>query len=191
LENSALFVKVRPRADRCDAPASFLFVLVVGLVVATTAQAEAGASQATGNAPKVDLGRLLKLPDSYAKPTESRRGMGRSEWEVRFESVRLELAESQAALEAAQTELGNAAGDSSQWSVAAPGTSPNPENTPLSYKLRQEIRRNREIIERSEKKLRSLEIEADLAEVPANWRATHIRTDAKELSVGDAKTTVR
>jgi hypothetical protein len=191
LENSALFVKVRPRADRCDAPASFLFFLVVGLVVATTAQAEAGASQATGNAPKVDLGRLLKLPDSYAKPTESRRGMGRSEWEVRFESVRLELAESQAALEAAQTELGNAAGDSSQWSVAAPGTSPNPENTPLSYKLRQEIRRNREIIERSEKKLRSLEIEADLAEVPANWRATHIRTDAKELSVGDAKTTVR
>jgi len=191
LENSALFVKVRPRADRCDAPASFLFVLVVGLVVATTAQAEAGASQATGNAPKVDLGRLLKLPDSYAKPTESRRGMGRSEWEVRFESVRLELAESQAALEAAQTELGNAAGDSSQWSVAAPGTSPNPENTPLSYKLRQEIRRNREIIERNEKKLRSLEIEADLAEVPANWRATHIRTDAKELSVGDAKTTVR
>jgi len=191
LENSALFVKVRPRADRCDAPASFLFFLVVGLVVATTAQAEAGASQATGNAPKVDLGRLLKLPDSYAKPTESRRGMGRSEWEVRFESVRLELAESQAALEAAQTELGNAAGDSSQWSVAAPGTSPNPENTPLSYKLRQEIRRNREIIERNEKKLRSLEIEADLAEVPANWRATHIRTDAKELSVGDAKTTVR
>jgi hypothetical protein len=191
LENSALFVKVRPRADRCDAPASFLFVLVAGLVVATAAQAEAGASQATGNAPKVDLGRLLKLPDSYAKPTESRRGMGRSEWEVRFESVRLELAESQAALEAAQTELGNAAGDSSQWSVAAPGTSPNPENTPLSYKLRQEIRRNREIIERSEKKLRSLEIEADLAEVPANWRATHIRTDAKELSVGDAKTTVR
>ena len=191
MENSALFVKVRPRADRCDAPASFLFFLVVGLVVATTAQAEAGASQATGNAPKVDLGRLLKLPDSYAKPTESRRGMGRSEWEVRFESVRLELAESQAALEAAQTELGNAAGDSSQWSVAAPGTSPNPENTPLSYKLRQEIRRNREIIERSEKKLRSLEIEADLAEVPANWRATHIRTEAKELSVGDAKTTVR
>jgi hypothetical protein len=168
-----------------------LFVLAVWLVVATTAQAEAGASQATGNAPKVDLGRLLKLPDSYAKPAESRRGMGRPEWEVRFESVRLELAESHAALEAAQTELGNAAGDSSQWSVAAPGTSPNPENTPLSYKLRQEIRRNREIIERNEKKLRSLEIEADLAEVPANWRATHIRTEAKELSVGDAKTTVR
>ena len=191
MENSALIVKVRPRARRGYAPASFLFVLAVWLVVATTAQAEAGASQATGNAPKVDLGRLLKLPDSYAKPAESRRGMGRPEWEVRFESVRLELAESHAALEAAQTELGNAAGDSSQWSVAAPGTSPNPENTPLSYKLRQEIRRNREIIERNQKKLRSLEIEADLAEVPANWRATYIRTEAKELSVGDAKTTVR
>ena len=191
MENSALIVKVRPRARRSYAPASFLFVLAVWLVVAMTAQAEAGGAQATGNAPKVDLGRLLKLPDSYAKPAESRRGMGRPEWEVRFESVRLELAESHAALEAAQTELGNAAGDSSQWSVAAPGTSPNPENTPLSYKLRQEIRRNREIIERNQKKLRSLEIEADLAEVPANWRATYIRTEAKELSVGDAKTTVR
>ena len=191
MENSALIVKVRPRARRGYAPASFLFVLAVWLVVAMTAQAEAGGAQATGNAPKVDLGRLLKLPDSYAKPAESRRGMGRPEWEVRFESVRLELAESHAALEAAQTELGNAAGDSSQWSVAAPGTSPNPENTPLSYKLRQEIRRNREIIERNQKKLRSLEIEADLAEVPANWRATYIRTEAKELSVGDAKTTVR
>lgn len=191
MENSAPIVKVRPRARRGYAPASFLVVLAVWLVVAMTAQAEAGGAQATGNAPKVDLGRLLKLPDSYAKPAESRRGMGRPEWEVRFESVRLELAESHAALEAAQTELGNAAGDSSQWSVAAPGTSPNPENTPLSYKLRQEIRRNREIIERNQKKLRSLEIEADLAEVPANWRATYIRTEAKELSVGDAKTTVR
>ena len=116
--------------------------------------------------------------------------MGQGEWEARFETVRLDLVAARTALDAAQKELASASGDSSQWSVAAPGTSPNPENTPLSYKLRQDIRRHREAIERAEKKLRSLEIEADLAEVPQEWRATHIDGGARELSVGDAETAI-
>ena len=132
------------------------------------------AKPASTGAPKVDLGRLLKLPDSYAKPAENRRGMGQVEWEGRFEAVRIDLQTAEIALETAQQELGEQAGDSSQWSVAAPGTNPNPENTPMSYKLRQEIRRQRESIERAERKLRDLEIEADLAEVPVEWRARHI-----------------
>ena len=132
---------------------------------------EPAAGSATKSAPTVDLGRLLKLPDSYQQPTENRRGMGQSKWESRFELVRLDLDTAQTALDSAQQELGEVAGDSSQWSVAAPGTTPNPENTPLSYKLRQEIRRQREEVERAERKLRSLEIEADLAEVPDEWRA--------------------
>lgn len=155
------------------------------------AASEAGTAANANSTPKVDLGRLLKLPDSYGKPVESRRGMGQAEWEARFERVRTDLVEARNALEVAQTELGNAAGDSSQWSVAAPGTTPNPENTPLSYKLRQEIRRHRESIEGAEKQLRGLEIEADLAEVPVEWRATHIGDAAKELAVGDAATAIR
>ncbi len=77
-------------------------------------------------------------------------------------------------------DLGEVAGDSGQWSVAAPGTTPNPENTPLSYKLRQEIRRQREEVERAERRLRALEIEADLAEVPAEWRAPDVGRRPKD-----------
>jgi hypothetical protein len=134
----------------------------------------------TQKAPNVDLGRLLKLPDSYQQPTESRRGMGQSEWDSRFEVVQLVLNSAQLALEKAQTDLGEVAGDSGQWSVAAPGTTPNPENTPLSYKLRQEIRRQREEVERAERQLRALEIEADLAEVPAEWRAPDVGRRPKD-----------
>ncbi|MDP6980461.1 MAG: hypothetical protein QF570_17990 [Myxococcota bacterium] len=139
-------------------------------------QADGAAPADAPPKPKVDLGRLLQLPDSYQKPVESRRGIGQAEWQRRFETVRLELLGAQTALQKAKAELGAAATDSSQWSVAAPGTAPNPENTPLSYKLRQEIRRQRENVKRSEKQLRALEIEADLAEVPLAWRVPHIAT---------------
>jgi len=136
--------------------------------------------------PQVDLGRLLKLPDSYNQPLESRRGKGQADWQRRFETVRLDLLSAEVALGKAKTELGEAATDSSQWAVAAPGTAPNPENTPLSYKLRQEIRRQRENLKRAERQLRSLEIEADLAEVPLSWRAREIdssRDHRGELSI--------
>lgn len=135
---------------------------------------DASTVQRTDNRPKVDLGRLLRLPDSYRQSSGNRRGVKRAEWENRFEIVRLDLSSSVQALAKAQSDLAEAADGSSAWAVAAPGATPNPENTPLSYKLRQEIRRQRELIERSERKLRSLEIEADLADVPQQWRATAI-----------------
>ena len=189
MEISDLTVIVR---DHVLAVAAAIALLCCPFVATAESEPEAVKSaSAPKPMPQVDLGRLLKLPDSYAKPVESRRGMGQAEWEGRFERVRLDLAEAQGALQLAQTELSNTAGDSSQWSVAAPGTSPNPENTPLSYKLRQDIRRHREAIERADKKLRGLEIEADLADVPVEWRATHIGTAAKELAIGDAATTIR
>lgn len=127
--------------------------------------------KADNERPKIELGRLLKLPDSYRPPSANRRGVDRSKWEKRFEGVRLELSTAVQALATAQTELGEAADESSAWAVAAPGGIPNPENTPLSYKLRQEIRRQRELVERAERLLLALEIEADLADVPDQWRA--------------------
>ncbi len=175
----------RMRAAGIAIPAlAFALALLSGSVGATEPPATAPEEQppAEGTAPagtakpKVDLGRLLKLPDSYQQPIESRRGQGQAEWQRRFETVRLDLLGAQNALQKAKAELGEAATDSSQWSVAAPGTAPNPENTPLSYKLRQEIRRQRENVKHSEKLLRALEIEADLAEVPVAWRAPHIAT---------------
>ncbi len=167
-------------------------VFVLGLVLAWLATSPVAADDpasppSDGAAkPKVDLGRLLKLPDSYQRPVESRRGKGQAEWQSRFETVRLDLVSAETALAKAKADLDAAATDSSQWAVAAPGTAPNPENTPLSYKLRQEIRRQRENLKRAERQLRALEIEADLAEVPQSWRATHIgsSTDSRgEISI--------
>jgi hypothetical protein len=162
--------------------------LVCFLAMNIEAAAFAEGAPRAGAPPKVDLGRLLQLPDSYQQASESRRGLTRSQWEGRFERTRLEWNTAQEALETAKTELEGAAGDSGQWSVAAPGTSPNPENTPLSYKLRQEIRRQREAVERTERLLRDLEIEANLAEVPADWRVPDVgqKTDG---SVTDGHTT--
>ncbi len=174
------------RTVRCTGRLVLLFVaraVATGTIALAVAVLGSGASAAAAEGPppdevspsetrpKVDLGRLLKLPDSYSQPIESRRGRGQAEWRARFETVRFDLLAAQTALEKAKTELAAAATDSSQWAVAAPGTAPNPENTPLSYKLRQEIRGQREAVEAAERKLRALEIEADLAEVPREWRA--------------------
>jgi hypothetical protein len=67
-------------------------------------------------------------------------------------------------------------GGSSQWSVAPPGTT-GPSNTstsPLSFRLRQQLRGDRDSIESAEKAMRELRIEADLAGVPENWRSAAV-----------------
>ena len=48
----------------------------------------------------------------------------------------------------------------------------------MSYKLRQDIRRQREDVGRAERRLRELEVEASLAGVPAEWRAAPAHEDA-------------
>jgi hypothetical protein len=41
---------------------------------------------------------------------------------------------------------------------------------PLDYRIRQTIKRHREEIKRLERQLRELEVEANLAAVPEDWR---------------------
>jgi hypothetical protein len=79
------------------------------------------------------------------------------------------LAGAKAALTKAQQELERTASDTGQWAVSAPGSS-DPQNSPVSYKLRTEIRDQRENVQTYERALRQLEIEADLKEVPLDWR---------------------
>jgi hypothetical protein len=119
----------------------------------------------------VDLDRLLKLPSSYNQPTANRAGADKAEWQSRFGRVQGDLDEAKGALAQAQEDLGKTASETGSYSVAAPGTTPNPENTPLSYKLRQEIRRQRERVDDAEHQLRLLQVQADLAGVPPNWRS--------------------
>ena len=70
----------------------------------------------------------------------------------------------------AQSELEALAHKTENWQMAAPGAQPTAENSPVSYKLRQDIRQYREDVGRAERRLRELEVEASLAGVPAEWR---------------------
>lgn len=124
--------------------------------------------------PKVSLDRLFKLPSNT--PEVSKReertvaGATRGEWEERFLRARTDLAEAQISLKTAQKELEEMAAKADAWQLTAPGAQVTPENSPVSFKLRQDIRGYREDIERYEAALTELRIEANLAGVPAAWQ---------------------
>jgi hypothetical protein len=126
--------------------------------------------------PVIELDRLLKLPDSLEIAPETRGGTTKAEWRARFQSAREELAAARADLAKSQAKLEEMAGGTSAWKMGAPGlgaidTSAT-KDAPLDYNLSNEMRRNREEVERSERRLTELEIEANLAGVPADWLGT-------------------
>jgi len=171
---------LRSRPGRAALTAAALLGLAVGQPVA--AQGDAGADgDARGDAdaaerdalpPSVGLERLLRLPDSYSGGAVTRGGATRSEWRERFAEVRQTIAEAKGDLAETQERLEQAAGDGSQWTASAPGLSSpsDPNNTTVSYKLRQQLREQRERVEEAEALLLDLQVRADLAEVPADWR---------------------
>ena len=134
----------------------------------------AGAGPAVGAdpPPPVELDQLLRIP--RATPVENLRhgGATRSEWQARFAESQENLDQARAALAAARTELEGLAGEQGNWQMAAPGMPQGAsENSPVSYRLLQEIRRQREEVVRFERRLRDLRIEANLAGVPDEWLA--------------------
>ena len=134
--------------------------------------AGAGWAAAADERPAVDLDRLLRLPPSGQALQQDPRpgGATRSQWRARFSEARADLDDAREALAAAQKELEELAGDSSTWQVAVPGASANSsENSPISFRLVQEIRRQREEVEHSQRRLRELAVEANLAGVPEEW----------------------
>jgi hypothetical protein len=66
------------------------------------------------------------------------------------------------------------------WQLTAPGAQVTPENSPVSFKLRQDIRRFREDIERYEGALTELRIEANLAGVPAAWQQPEAQSNEQQ-----------
>lgn len=118
--------------------------------------------------PSIGLDRLLKLPKSFEDQGDRRGGANEDMWRTRFETAREKLADSKRALAKAKAELSDTAGEGGGWNVSAPGGKG--EISPLSYKLRQEIRRETENSERYGRELRDLEIEANLSSVPKGWR---------------------
>ena len=129
-----------------------------------------GARSQGQSPPPVELD-ALQLPAAVEAPREQIGGAPKSQWRSRFASARAELQAAQTGLEASQKKLGEVAEGSEAWQIAPPGAGPKgASEAPVDYALRQEVRRQREDLTRSEKNLRELTIEADLAGVPADWR---------------------
>jgi hypothetical protein len=115
------------------------------------------------------LDRLLRLPEGADYGGDERRGgRTRAQWASRFGGLRRALEEERRGLEAAQRERERIAGSVDQWLLGPPGATR--ENAPLDFRLRQEVARHRDEIERLEKDLKELEVEANLANVPPEWR---------------------
>jgi hypothetical protein len=155
-------------------------LLALGLSAASPAAAEepvapepAGGSAPTPAGPVapsgVALDQLLTLPSDRSYAVEKKGGLTRGEWRTRYGEVRGELAKERAAYGETQAKLEDAAGG--QWSVnPIPGAEQDTSRNPVDFQLRTQLRRHREEIDRLERKLRQLDIEANLAGVPEEWR---------------------
>src|SRR5262249_21133275 len=121
-------------------------------------------------APPVAYDALFRLPaDTHSRPGEGT-AIDRKRWEERFAEVHADLDGAREKLAKAQADLEALAHKTDSWQRAAPGAQRSAENSPVSYKLRRDIRGYREDIGRAERRLRELEVEASLAGVPAEWR---------------------
>jgi len=146
------------------------------LGAALLAGAASAADPALGDA--VPLGQLLKLPAGapVGASIEKRGGSTRAEWEQRFRKVRADHEQAETRLAATRAELEKKAASEGggQWRVSAPGLGgigPSEGNeSPLDYRLTQELRRNRDELAHSERRIQDLEVEANLAGVPPEWR---------------------
>jgi len=132
-----------------------------------TAPGSAEIDAAPGSA--VGLDQLLRLPDDFEADVDRRGGATASEWRARFAGARDEIDQAKRKLEDVEKELGQISGSSTAWQVSAPGST-DPQTSPLSLRLRQEVRDQRAAIDDAERRLRALDVEADLAAVPVDWR---------------------
>ena len=142
--------------------------------------AGAAADEAADPPKVISLDQLMKLPDSLQVETLRRGSYTRAEWHARFIAAEGEVLAAEAAVEEAMGEVEELAGQTSNWKMASPladvGASEE-DNAPLNYGLKQKIRRGRIEVERSERALLELEIEANLASVPEEWRRPPVIAD--------------
>jgi hypothetical protein len=118
----------------------------------------------------------MKLPP--AAPTDAqiarKGGDTKPEWQARFRSAREAVAEADRELEEVRDELEELAGDGSSWKMSAPGIGSveDPTNAPMNYQLNRRLKTKREESLRTRQALRDLEVEANLAGLPEEWRHT-------------------
>lgn len=122
------------------------------------------------SAPAVGLDSLLRLPPSATPGAEARAGGAtRQDWEQRFATARGDVEAARQAIDKSQQELGKMARGNENWQMSAPGAPAGSETSPMSYRLRQELRRQRDELASAERRLTELEVEAKLAGVPEEW----------------------
>jgi hypothetical protein len=167
-----------------SAPRSQLVFALLVLVALLAPAGGWGQSEGTPPTGKVGIDQLLKLPETLEFDVERRGGQTRSEWRARFDEARQSVADAREGLAQAQQRLATVAGRNDNWNMAPPGVPVEAaEVGPDTYRLRDEVRRWRAEIERSEARLRELDIEASLAGVPAEWRGTSTKADGEDDSV--------
>lgn len=143
------------------------------LAAPAAARAQEGPTAPAGEgdaAPAVDLESLLKLPKGVDVGVERRGNASESEWRSRFAEARAELAAAERALAESQEALEQASGGSEAWTLSPPGLNIEGSGNPEIHQLRQDIKRQRGEVERAQSRIRDLEIEANLADVPQAWR---------------------
>lgn len=148
--------------------------LALALLLAAWPASSQGPDPATsgGDFPRVELDQLLKLPSTLDYSVEKRGGRTEGEWRSRFQELRDSLATEREGLATAEEDLDRVAGTSDAWQVAPPmpGMGGAGADAPLDYRIRQAIDHHRQEIERLERQLKELEVEANLAMVPEEWR---------------------
>lgn len=146
----------------------------MAVMLAAACLAAAAFARAETPTAEPGLDDLLRLPSDFetkeAAPPVA--GVSEDEWKGRFTRAEKAIGDARDSLAATRRELDGLAetGGASQWSVAPPGAQGQQSTSPLSFKLRQQLVRNREALDAAEKALRDLRIEADLAGVPSDWR---------------------
>ncbi len=118
------------------------------------------------------LDKLLKIPDSTEYSTDLRGGASRAEWRQRFHEARTAVDAAQKALSESQSKLAKVASEKSEWQFSPPGVpSQQPsEDSSSNFQLREQVRRQRGELDRARVRLRELDVQANLAGVPADWR---------------------
>ncbi len=145
----------------------FAAAMAIGILPVPTAAADDAQSP-----PSVALDQLLELPPSFEIKAPRPGGATRAEWRDRFGAAHAEDAAAKEALKQAMGKLEGLASQRSNWNVLSPGAeAPQDGDMPLDYALKQEIRGYREEVERAERGLRELGVEANLAGVPEEWHS--------------------
>lgn len=160
--------------------------LVPALARAQSADAPARAPAATtaGSDRPVDLDRLMRLPSTERYGVDRRAGASEPEWRSRFRLARRDVAGHRKTLASLQGKLEAAASDN-PWRLAPPGAQTSGESTE-NFTLTEHIRREREALTAAERRLRDLDVEANLAGVPAEWREEEADTGTPPRRAEDA-----